>query len=106
MCFALQQVRGQLARTQDLGSPVDHRALNHVLQFAYISGPGISLERIVELGKHTHDANAMPIRKLRYETLSELPDIDSALSQRGHVELQHVQTVVQVRAEATRLHQR
>src|ERR1700678_2060928 len=77
----------------------DHRALDHVLQFAYVAGPSIGLECCHGLWRNIIDRLAHPPAEDIDELLNQRWDIFAARAQWRQQDGKHVQPVVEVAAK-------
>src|SRR5580765_8181823 len=85
------------------GVPVsqhDH-AFDHVAHFAYVSRPGVSLERVDHVRLEGLHGYAVAMRHLPVEMLDQFGDVLLALAQRGDAEGGDGYTVEQVLAKTT-----
>src|ERR1700693_5225720 len=84
---------------KDLCFAHDYRSFDDVLQFAYVSGPGIRLEQLQGLLIDTPDVLARFARIAIYKVLNEQGNIRPSRPQSRHLERKYVEPVIEVLAE-------
>src|SRR5262249_27496153 len=77
----------------------DHRALDHILQFAHIPGPRVLSEPRERLRGDAEDRLADLAGGEPHEVLDERPQISLALAQRRHLEREDGESIEEVAAE-------
>ena len=77
----------------------DDRPLDGVLQLAHVAGPVVGDQRLHRLLGDPGRRRGRRVAELRQEVLHQQRDVVLALSQRRHMDGDHVQAVVQVLAE-------
>jgi len=90
---------------------VDHAALAHqerpleaVLQLAHVARPVVRHQHVDRGGGDAAHVLAVSRRELLDEVVGQQRNVGAPLAQRGHEDLEHVQPVIEVLAEAARLH--
>src|SRR5206468_2545138 len=77
----------------------NHRALQNVLQLAHVSRPRIALQPLHRFATDVLDAPADPHGELGDEELCQQRNITRALAQRGKMQREHVQSIVEILTE-------
>src|SRR5262249_51235494 len=89
----------RLLHAKDRATGEDHRPLADVLQFADVPRPLVRLERghggLRDLPKRAPEGPLTPLHIVP----DEQRDVLAALPERGHLDGEHVQTVVEIRPE-------
>ena len=98
---ALAHVRRQIVVGDQLALAQRDAALEHVHQLAHVAGPVIGEQQVLRLGRQAHPARRRLLRaELREHVLGERHDVLGARAQRRQIEVDDVEPVVEVLAEA------
>src|ERR1700688_2831558 len=84
---------------KDLCFAHDYRSFDDVLQFAYVSGPGVRLEQLQGLLIDAPDVLARFAPIAIDEVFNEQGNIRPSCPQRRHLERKYVKPIIQVLAE-------
>src|ERR1700679_2473568 len=99
-----EQVRRKMTCLYLLASNGHHKALNQVLQFAHIAGPGMLFKHLHGVRCDALQRNIVGAAVNLQEMLAQQGDIARAVAQRRQLYWHHVDSVEEVLAEASRAH--
>ena len=93
------EVRRQMSRLDPARARDDHRALDHVAQFANVAGPRMRLEQFARGVADAFDFEMVLAAELAHEVLREQRNVIGALAQRRQPQLEHVEAIEQIFAQ-------
>ena len=82
-----------------VGGRQRHRALHHVLQLSHIPGPGVRQQRLHRLRRDAHGMAAGARGEEAQEVGRQEGDVLAAIAERGHLDRDDVETVIQILPE-------
>src|SRR5579885_1316079 len=96
------QLVGQVVRVDDVGFSEDCGALDGVLELAHVAGPRVVQQQAYRAFRKSHPGPAKRFFGFAQEVIGEQRDVVFAIAQRRQVDVDHVDSVKQLLAEASR----
>src|SRR5579871_3257444 len=74
----------------------DHRPFDHILKFAYVTGPMVADQRLHCFGRDAVDHTIIPLAELLDEVADQQRDVISPLAERRNSDGEDIESVIQI----------
>src|SRR5262249_37587790 len=103
-CLRHRDLQGEVLKLKFWPTGESDRALNDVLEFAYVPGPVISCQDITCTLGDGSDVFAIFTSRLSHEMVDEQRDIFTPLTKRRQMNFYHIEAVVEIFSKQSILH--